>query len=59
MQIRWTGCDGGAEVILMRIDGGGHTWPGGDQYFGERRIGVAPQDWNVGLIWEFFAEASG
>jgi polyhydroxybutyrate depolymerase len=28
--IRYTGCDENAEVILYSIDGGGHTWPGGN-----------------------------
>jgi polyhydroxybutyrate depolymerase len=56
-QIRWTGCDGEADVILLRIDGGGHAWPGGHQYFAETTIGIAPQDWDVGLIWDFFAGA--
>jgi polyhydroxybutyrate depolymerase len=25
---RYTGCDGGAEVVYYAIEGGGHTWPG-------------------------------
>jgi len=24
----YSGCAGGAEVVLYRVDGGGHTWPG-------------------------------
>lgn len=24
----WPDCDGGAEVVLYVVDGGGHTWPG-------------------------------
>jgi polyhydroxybutyrate depolymerase len=24
----YTGCSGGAEVVLYRVEGGGHTWPG-------------------------------
>lgn len=27
--VRFTGCDGGADVVRYRIEGGGHTWPGG------------------------------
>jgi polyhydroxybutyrate depolymerase len=27
--LRWSQCNGGAEVIRCTIDGGGHTWPGG------------------------------
>jgi len=29
------------KVVLYRIEGGGHTWPGGVQYLPERRIGPA------------------
>ena len=24
----WTKCDGGADVMLLTVNGGGHTWPG-------------------------------
>jgi polyhydroxybutyrate depolymerase len=27
--VRYTGCDGDAQVVLYTIEGGGHTWPGG------------------------------
>ena len=52
---RWLGCDGGVEVQLLAIDGGGHTWPGGDAYLTERRVGRVTEDWDSRLIWEFFA----
>jgi len=29
----WTGCSQGAEVRFCTIEGGGHTWPGGDSTF--------------------------
>lgn len=46
---------GGAEVLLYRIDGGGHTWPGGLQYLGERLIGKVCRDIDgTQTIWEFF-----
>ena len=32
-------CNEDAEVILLVVEGGGHTWPGGWQYFPERIIG--------------------
>lgn len=45
----------GAEVVLYRIDGGGHTWPGGLQYLGERLIGKVCRDLDgTQTIWEFF-----
>ncbi len=46
----YTGCDGGAEVELYRVDGGGHTWPGTPIV-----IGVTNQDFSASeVIWEFF-----
>ena len=35
----FTPCPGNAEVIMYVIEGGGHTWPGGWQYFPEGIIG--------------------
>jgi polyhydroxybutyrate depolymerase len=35
----FTQCSGNSEVIMYVIEGGGHTWPGGWQYFPERIIG--------------------
>jgi polyhydroxybutyrate depolymerase len=43
------------EVILYIIEGGGHTWPGGDQYLGEWIIGKTSRDINADkVIWDFF-----
>ena len=45
----------GAEVVLYRIKGGGHTWPGGPQYLSERLIGRVCRDLDgTAVIWEFF-----
>lgn len=41
---RWLGCAGGSEVILLTIEGGGHTWPQGWQYNTVEEIGVVCQD---------------
>lgn len=35
----WTGCRAGGALVRYRIEGGGHTWPGGWQYLPERFIG--------------------
>lgn len=44
------------EVLLYEIEGGGHTWPGGDQHFGERLVGKVSRDINGNqIIWDFFA----
>lgn len=37
------GCEA-APVELVRVEGGGHTWPGGAQYLPRRMIGAASRD---------------
>jgi polyhydroxybutyrate depolymerase len=31
---RWAGCERGAQVQHVAVEGGGHTWPGADSYSG-------------------------
>ena len=51
----YSGCASGAKVMLYRIEGGGHTWPGGQQYLREERIGKTSRDINAcEEIWAFF-----
>lgn len=46
---------GGAEVVVYRIDGGGHAWPGGLQYLPKMVIGKASQQIDgAEEIWNFF-----
>lgn len=53
--LTYTGGRNGSEVVLYRIDGGGHTWPDGVQYLGKRLIGEVCRDFNgTETIWEFF-----
>ncbi len=43
----------GAEVILVTITGGGHTWPGQDpilQFLGKSTMNISAND----MIWDFF-----
>ena len=48
-------CTDGADVILYEIKGGGHTWPGGYQYFPEFLIGKTNRDLDASqAIWDFF-----
>lgn len=48
-------CSSGAPVELYRIEGGGHTWPGGLQYLREGRIGRTNRDIDAtDEIWKFF-----
>jgi polyhydroxybutyrate depolymerase len=52
-QTRFTDC--AAPVELYTVEGGGHTWPGGWQYLGERLVGVTSRDIDANvLIWTFF-----
>lgn len=45
----------GTEVILYKIDGGGHTWPGGFQYLPAWLIGKTSRDIDAcEVIWSFF-----
>jgi len=49
----WQGCD--ADLVLWRIEGGGHTWPDGYQYLKEKKIGRVERDDNGNArILDFF-----
>lgn len=48
-------CEQGARVVLITVNGGGHTWPGGRQYRGEKSIGKTSKDFDASKeIWKFF-----
>ncbi len=51
---RWSGCRGGSVVEHVRIDGGGHTWPGSaiESGPGETTHTIDA----TALIWQFFGE---
>lgn len=52
-RLRWTGC--AAEVVLYRVDGGGHTWPGGEPLAPACILGPTSQDIDASaLALEFF-----
>jgi polyhydroxybutyrate depolymerase len=36
-----------ADTTLLQVEGGGHTWPGGWQYWGSHRIGPVAQDFDL------------
>ena len=47
---------GSTAVMLVRVDGGGHTWPGRAQYLPKSMIGPASQDLDATADeWAFFA----
>lgn len=41
-------------MVLVRVEGGGHTWPNGAQYLDKRWIAPVCRDFGTELIWEFF-----
>lgn len=48
-------CGGETEVVLYAVEGGGHTWPGGNQYLPARIIGRTSRDIDANeVIWNFF-----
>lgn len=51
--IRYDSGRDGAEVVLVLIEGGGHTWPGRDP--GMRALGVSTRDISANdMMWDFF-----
>ncbi len=53
VRLRWPGC--AADTELVRVDGGGHTWPDGYQYTGSDRVGIVTHDFDADeLIVDFF-----
>ena len=50
-----SGCPARAAVMLVTVEGGGHTWPGGHQYLPERFIGRTSREFDANrMIWDFF-----
>lgn len=48
------GCRDGAEVVLVSVEGGGHTWPGGAQYLPRFLIGPVTHDIDgAEELWRF------
>lgn len=53
----WKNRDKGVSVVLYKINGGGHTWPGGKQYLPEKIIGKTCMDIQASeVIWDFFSK---
>lgn len=53
----YSDCKDGSSAALYSVIKGGHTWPGGEQYMPEERIGKTSNDFDAGeIIWKFFAE---
>jgi polyhydroxybutyrate depolymerase len=55
----YTNSTDGTEVVLYKVDGGGHTWPGGFQYLPAWLIGKTSRDIDADeVIWSFFKKHS-
>lgn len=55
----YAGGENDSEVVLYRVEGGGHTWPGGEQYAPEWLIGPTCQAFNAtGHIGSFLVRHS-
>lgn len=53
----WSREDGCVSVVLYKILGGGHTYPGGETYMPKRAIGRTCRDIRASeVIWQFFSE---
>lgn len=51
----YSNCKENTEVVLIKIEGGGHTWPGASQYLPKIIVGTVCNDFNATeMIWEFF-----
>ena len=51
----WSDPERGVSVVLYRVVGGGHTYPGGVQYLPEAIIGTTCRDADASeIIWNFF-----
>ncbi len=52
---RYLNSKSGVEVVLYGIKGGGHSWPGENQYFPTALVGKTCKDINASkIIWQFF-----
>ncbi|TMM59041.1 esterase [Maribacter algarum] len=52
-------CEDGTEVVLVKVTGGGHTWPGGAQYLPDRVVGKLSKEINASeMILDFFLNHS-
>lgn len=52
-------CEFGYPVVLYRIEGGGHSWPGAPPYLADAAVGPTNRDINASeVIWRFFSTLS-
>jgi polyhydroxybutyrate depolymerase len=51
--VSYNRCASGTEVEFCKIEGGGHTWPSGNQYLSASKIGPVSYDISFVQIWNF------
>jgi len=49
-----TDCDGSADVVLVKIDNGGHTWPGSSFKFKVKDLGRTTHEINASILMGAF-----
>jgi polyhydroxybutyrate depolymerase len=55
-EMRHSHCKDAAQVVLFSVQGGGHTWPNGEQYAPEAVIGKTTRDIDASEeLWAFFS----
>ncbi|HYV86240.1 MAG TPA: hypothetical protein VFB49_10030 [Patescibacteria group bacterium] len=54
-RITYRGCANGGDVVQLRVNGGGHTWPGGSSVLSLRMVGNLSREFSANkVMWEFF-----
>jgi polyhydroxybutyrate depolymerase len=54
-RISYQGCSRGGDVVFLRVNGGGHTWPGGSNVLPGAVAGKVSREFNASkVMWEFF-----
>ena len=54
-EMRYAGCSSGGDVVLLRINNGGHTWPGGSTSLPASLVGKISREFNASkAMLEFF-----
>jgi len=54
-EMSYPGCSNGGDVVLLRVNGGGHTWPGGSSSLPGWIVGKVSREFNANKVMlEFF-----
>lgn len=57
-RVSWA-CAAGTEVAFMRVDGGGHTWPGAPEILPANQVGPATRAFDASAVSAQFFDAHG